>query len=160
MFRAAFVDPDTCSLNSNHHVVSVFPRFCEGEMDGKHRTERRFHIRFSSSSRPRLVAPPIDQTSLTPSTPPAAYPTNRPAALHLAVLPPATSSCFLLMTQLPSVPTFNYQHPTSTDHRTAMHRQQNPPNVPIIELGELVGLERVISWGRSDCRNTVPSQLY
>ena len=58
------------------------------------------------------------------------------------------------MTQLLSVPTSNYQPPTSTDHRTVMHRQQNPPNVPIIELGELVG--RDISWGRSDCRNTAP----
>jgi len=51
------------------------------------------------------------------------------------------------MIQLPSVPTSNYQHPTSTDHTTTMHRQQNPPNVPIIELGELVGLGRDISWG-------------
>ena len=64
------------------------------------------------------------------------------------------------MTQLPSVPTSNCQPPTSTDHRTAMHRQQNPPNVPIIELGELVGLGRDISWGRSDCRKTALSCLY
>ena len=40
------------------------------------------------------------------------------------------------------MPISNYQHPTSIDHRTAMHRQQNPPNVLIIELGELVGLGR------------------
>jgi len=82
------------------------------------------------------------------------------SASNPVVPPPATSSCFLPMTQLPSVPTSNYLPPTSTDHRTAMRRQQNPPNVPIIELGELVGLGRDISWGRSDCRNTALSHLY
>jgi len=74
-------------------------------------------------------------------------PANQLAASNHAVPPPATSSYFLPMIQLPSVPTSKYQHPTSTDHTTTMHRQQNPPNVPIIELGELVGLGRDISWG-------------
>jgi len=41
------------------------------------------------------------------------------------------------------VSTSTYQHPTSTDHRTVMHRQQNPLNVPILELRALVGLGRV-----------------
>ena len=41
-----------------------------------------------------------------------------------------------------------------------MHRQQNPPNIPIIEVGKLMGLGRDISYGRSDCRNTALSRLY
>ena len=64
------------------------------------------------------------------------------------------------MTQLPSVPTSSYQPPTSTGYGTAMHRQQNSPNVPIMELGELVGLGRDISWGGSDYRNKALSRLY
>jgi len=44
-------------------------------------------------------------------------------------------------------------HLAFTDHRTAMHRQQNPASVPIMELGAFVGLGSDISWGRSDHRN-------
>jgi len=62
------------------------------------------------------------------------------------------------MTQLPSVPTSNYQLSTPTDHKTVMRRQQTPPNVPIIELGATC--RRDISWGRSDCSNTALSRLY
>ena len=36
-----------------------------------------------------------------------------------------------------------------------MHRQQNSPNVPIMELGELVGLGRD-KWGRSDYSAIAP----
>ena len=107
---------------------------------------------------------PNDQTSLTPSSvstcllashPLPTLPTTS-ASNH--VVPPPTSSYFLLMTQLPSVPTSNYQLSTPTDHKTAMRRQQTPPNVPIIELGATC--RRDISWGRSDCSNTALSRLY
>lgn len=43
---------------------------------------------------------------------------------------------------------------------TMMHRQQNPPNVPIIEVGKLMRLGRDISYGRSDCRSTALSRLH
>jgi len=92
------------------------------------------------------LQPPIDQTSLTPSAvsqklltcllAPHPLPTLPIiSAPKCVVPPPTTSSYFLPMTQLPLAPTSNYQPSTPTDHRTTMHRQQNPPKVPMIEPG-------------------------
>ena len=78
-------------LNSNHHVVSVFPRFC------------REKWRVSTTQRALRSHSHFPSFNLPANTPPAAYPSNQPTALYPVVPPPATSSCFLLMTQLPSI---------------------------------------------------------
>ena len=136
---------------------------------------------FSHGSKPRALTfaslcqvnlassqPQIDQTGLTPSSvsqKTVNLPPGIPPTAHPAINPQPQTMLFrhqqhLPMTWLPSVPTSNYQSLTSTDHRTTMHRQQNPPNVPVIKLGELVGSGRDFSWGRSDYRNTALLRLY
>jgi len=103
-------------LNSNHHVVSVFPRFCGEKWEPFTLTVASLH-----------------STCLLTPHPLPTLPTN---------LQPYT----LLFCHQQHPVAFYWWHNRLVSTSNYQHRQQNPPNVPIIELGELVGLGRDISW--------------
>jgi len=123
---------DTCcdsrrSLNSKWS--RFFLRFC-GEKWRVSTAQRApssylHQVNLASSHRqPTGLAPNLAQRheNCQPSTPPAAYLANWSAVPNHIVPPPASSNHLPPMTQLPSVPTSNHQHSSSTNHWTATHR--------------------------------------
>ena len=127
-------------------------------------------VQGAPSSHTRSLPPSrssIDRTNLTPSSVSQRLPTCLLAPHLLAtqltnLQPQTTFFCYIELFSTYDTPGFsaNFWLSTFNDHRTAMHRQQNPPNVPIIELGAFVGLGSDVSWGRNDHRNTALFCLY